>query len=103
MLMTSSPPSIPRIWKGSSGRWRIARPGANTGSSQLASRPVPRMPKSGPSGGPGHDRKSPSTTEGIASSHSWIVITDGDSWIFGSTSGSRRLSPQNVSPMRRNM
>ena len=31
------------------------------------------------------------------------VITRGDSWIFGSTALSTRLSPQNVRPMSRNM
>ena len=42
-------------------------------------------PNSGPSGGPGHVRTTPSTTDGIARSHSGTVMTGGDSWIFGST------------------
>ena len=61
------------------------------------------MPNSGPSGGPGQLSTMPRNTDGIASSHSGVVIVRGDSWIFGSTVGSTRLLPQNVSPMSRNM
>ena len=41
--------------------------------------------------------------DGIASRTSGPVIDGGDSWIFGSISGSTWLGPQKVMPMSRNM
>ena len=38
-----------------------------------------------PAAGPARTGSTPSTTDGIASSHSGTVIARGDSWIFGST------------------
>jgi len=94
---------MPKIWKSDSVWRRSSVPCANTGSSHPASSPVPCSPRSGPSGGPGSDRTSPSTTDGTARIHNGVVMTDGDSWMCGSTAGSTRLSPQNVSPISRNM
>ena len=86
-------------------RPRSASPASNTGASQLVRRPwlSGAKPSSGPSGGPGSDRTMPRKIDGIASSQSGTVMTGGDSWMWSQIAFGPRKSPQNVSPMSRNM